>query len=177
MKKRLIRIGIVLFLLIDVGIIGYFLQKKFIKPEAAHFHAGFQVYIDDKLQDFSDTKYMETKPCANDEGDETKSPEELQKDKAHLHDNVGNVVHSHVKGGTWEDLFRNIKFNIHPEKGITAYVNGKEVKNILQYPIHPYDSAIILVGKHGDKDTYLKNAVTKAEILKEEKNSESCGIP
>jgi hypothetical protein len=34
-----------------------------------------------------------------------------------------------------------------------------------------------LVGKHGDTDKYLKNAVTKAEILKEEKNSESCGIP
>ena len=140
MKRRLIRIGIVFFLLIDVGTIGYFLQKKFSKPETVHFHAGFQVYIDGKLQNFSNIKYMETKPCANDEGDETKSPEELQKDKAHLHDNVGNVVHSHVRGGAWGDLFRNIKFNIQSEKGIAAYVNGKEVKNILQYPIYPYDS-------------------------------------
>ena len=177
MKKRLIRIAIVLFLLLDLVIIGYLLQKKFVQPEKAHFHAGFHVYIDGKLQDFSDTKYMETKPCNKDEGDKEKSPEELQKDKAHLHDNVGNVVHSHVRGGTWGDLFTNINFNIHPEKGITAYVSGKEVKNILQYPIQPYDSAVILVGKHGDKATYLKNAVTRAAILQEEKNSESCGIP
>lgn len=177
MKKKLIRIGIVLFLLIDLGIIGYFLQKKFINPEKAHFHAGFRVYVDDKLQDFSDIRYMELKPCTNDEGDATKSPEELQKDKAHLHDNVGDVVHSHVKGGTWGDLFTNLKFNIHPEKGIIAYVNGREVKNILYYSIQPYDSVVIVVGKHGNQDKYLKTAVTKAAILTEEKNSESCGIP
>ena len=35
--------------------------------EEVHYHAGFQVYIDNKLQDFAKLKYMSIKPCGIEE--------------------------------------------------------------------------------------------------------------
>ncbi len=169
-RKRLL---IVLFLLLDIFIVGFVIYNFQAKPEKAHFHAGFQVYADGKLQNFSDAKYMKEAPCTL-EG--TDLNEDVQMDKAHLHDMAGNVAHAHVKGGKWEDLFKNIKYTFPDNKPVEGYVNGKAVNNILQYQINPYDSIIIVVGSQpNDINTYLKGAVTRDEIVTEEKKSENCG--
>ena len=176
MRKKIILLLIVAFVLLDALVIGVVAYKFYTKPQKAHFHAGFQVYVDRKLQDFSDIKYMNITPCAlreNMGGPE--SPEDLQMDKAHLHDNIGDVVHAHIKGGTWSDLFTNVKYDITAKGEVQGYVNGKAVDNILKYKIQPYDSIIILIGNNENIDQYLPNAVTKDAIVKAEKMSETCG--
>lgn len=176
MRKKIILILILTFLIVDSLVIGVVAYKFYTKPEKAHFHAGFQVYLNGKLQNFSNLKYMNVTPCAlrKDTG-KSESPEDLQMDKAHLHDNIGDVVHTEVKGGTWGDLFKNIEFDIAAKGEVQGYVNGKEVDNILQHKIAPYDSVIILVGNNKSIEQYLPTSVTKEAIVKAEKMSETCG--
>lgn len=176
MRKKVIFALILVFLLVDALIIGVVAYKFYTKPEKAHFHAGFKVYANGKLENFSDIKYMKITPCALDENmDNEESPEDIQLDKAHLHDDIGDVVHAHVKGGAWGDLFTNIKYDIKARGDVEGYINGKAVEDILKYKIQPYDSVIILVGKNNDTDQYLQTSVTKDAIIKAEKMSENCG--
>lgn len=141
-------------------------------PEEIHYHAGFQVYKDNILQDYSDFKYMKVEPCSLDSHEDT-SPEEEQLEKAHLHDGIGDVVHVHRKNAIWADLFTNI--NVEIDSDVVGYVNGEKVDDILSYPIKAYDSIVILEGKNTDIDKKLKGAVTKEHIVETEQKSESCG--
>lgn len=168
MKKILV----VLIIIILLSIGGYFYYLNFLKPKEVHFHAGFQVYVNGKLQDFSDLKYMHIDPCTT---KKNTIPEDEQEEKAHLHDFVGDVVHVHRDNAVWQDLFTNIKYKIDKTKPIEGYINGKKTEGILHKPIHPYDIMLLLIGKHGNINYYLKNSVKKNHILKIEKKSESCG--
>lgn len=136
-----------------------------------HYHAGFQLYKDDRRVDFSDFKYMKVEPCSLDEHDEM-SPEEEQLEKAHMHDGVGDVVHVHVEGSKWGDLFKNIGYEIGEVEG---YVNGEKVEDILNYPIQAYDSVVIFEGKNTDIEAIVENRVTKEHMVETESNSENCG--
>ena len=93
-------------------------------------------------------------------------------EKAHLHDEIGDVVHVEAENAKWKDLFTNINFKIDPEKPITGFVNGKKTENILNEPIQSYESVVFFVGKVDEKK--LKNSVTKDQIKKAEKNNETC---
>ena len=163
----------IIFLIIGVIIVsgGVFFYKKLTTPQVIHFHAGFQVYVDGQLQDYSDQKYMSLLPC----GKAYNDPKLEQAEKAHLHNQVGDVVHVHRVGATWADLFYNMHVSFG-NKSIVGYVNKKQVPDILHQPIHPYDRAIILVGKRGNIQEYFKNQVTIAHILKIERGAfEDCG--
>ncbi len=81
------------------------IAPKFIKPKDLHFHAGFQVYVDDKLQDFSDNKYMDETPCTKNGKPLPDVKVDDQLEKAHMHDHKGYIVHVHRKGSNWSDLF------------------------------------------------------------------------
>ena len=166
MKQRTIILGLLFVsVVLMVSLFTYF--KQFKKAKDVHYHAGFQVYADGKLQDFSDAKFMHIMPCG--EG-EHKEDENLE--KAHLHDGVGDVVHVHRENVFWRDLFKNLNFKIDQSKPLESYVNGKKVEDILDYPIKSYDSVVIFIGK-SDKNL-LKNAVTKEKIVEVEKKSEGC---
>jgi hypothetical protein len=169
MKKILL----IVLILIGLGIGGYFYYVNFFKQKEVHYHAGFRVYVDGKQVDFTALKYMSVAPCTT-EG--AKLPEDDQEEKAHLHDFVGDVVHVERSNAVWGDLFKNIKYPVDTSKPIVAYINGRKVDNILHYPIRPYDSLILLIGKHGSPSDYLKNAVTRAHIVEVEKKSEACGV-
>lgn len=166
MKKLFFVIGLVTF-----AVAFYLLRMISQEPKERHIHAGFQVYADGKLQNFSLNKYMSIESC-KEEIHEKKTEDEIQEEKAHLHDNVGDVVHSEREGARWKDLFTNIHFSFDRSKQITGYVNGQEVRDIFSYPINAYDSVTIFVGKT-DKSS-LKNAVTKNKIKEAEKTSEDC---
>jgi hypothetical protein len=155
-------------------ILGYFyIRIKLISPPAKlHYHAGFLVYVDGKIQDFSAGKYMNIDFCSAPHTVET--PQEIQIGKAHLHDNVGDVVHVHRAGAVWGDLFTNIHYTFPVGKPITGYVNGYAVPDILTYPIRSYDSIIIIVGKSSGVD--LTKMVSKSHILDVERHSESCSV-
>ncbi|MBI4226007.1 hypothetical protein HY612_02735 [Candidatus Roizmanbacteria bacterium] len=166
--KRLI-IGLGLLSLI----IGFLLfQKLNHEPKERHVHAGFQVYVDGKLQDFSEAKYMSLLLCEEENTHPKKTKERIQIEKAHLHHNVGDVVHSEREGAVWGDLFKNIKVEFDRSKRVEGYVNGKKITNIFDYPIKAYDSVVIFSGKIEEK--LLKKAVTKKRIKEVEREGAEC---
>lgn len=185
MYMRKVILAILILLLAGAG--GYFYYRNFVKPKAVHFHAGFKVYVDGKLMDFSDIKYMNIEPCKEHEGEfETRlrsvmqnfgeAKEDEQIEKAHLHDFVGDIVHVHRSNAVWGDLFQNIKFRIDSSKPMLVYINGRIVDDVLDYSIHAYDSLVLIIGKHNrDIGNYLKTAVKKEHIEQTEKKSETCG--
>ncbi len=167
-RKILIALGITLLLAALAG--GYFGYKILTTPKKVHYHAGFVVFQNDKKIDFSDFKYMRVKPCDDVKGNDT--DEDIQAEKAHLHDQVGDIVHVEREGGYWRDLFSNIKYPIDYSKA-KAYVNGKEVKDFQDTKIIPYESIVILMGKN--TSTHENDAVSKKYIEKKEKESVECG--
>jgi hypothetical protein len=169
MKTRILA---VLLLLIALGGLGVIFRKQLFPVKKVHYHAGFQVYRNDALQNFSDPQYMHQKPCTTNETNN--EPEDEQIEKAHLHDLVGDVVHIHRENVTWQDLFTNLKYPID-SKQTTAYLNNKKIDNFLSTPIHPYDSLVIFIGKNIQIDKKLSNAVKKSHIQQIEKQSENCG--
>jgi hypothetical protein len=140
--------------------------------EEIHFHAGFQVYKDNILQDFSDFKYMKIEPCSL-ESHEEESENEEQLEKAHLHDGVGDVVHVHRDTAIWADLFQNINVSIDQES--EGYINGEKVDDILSLPIKKYDRVVIFEGKNSEIQQKLAGAVTNEHIMETEQKSENCG--
>ena len=168
MKKLILPIIFVI-----VAIVGYFAYETYFKePARRHIHAGIQVYVNGTLQDFSSARYMSLKPCSEPGTKATQA--QLQEEKAHLHDNVGDVAHSHREGATWGDFFKNISYTF-PEGNVTADVNGNTVNNILNQHINAYDSVVIFVGDIKNKNDALRRRVTKAHIVDVEQKSEGCG--
>lgn len=165
MKGRILVI-VIGIILIAGGIVAY---QKIVLGKKVHYHAGFKVYVNGKLQDFGEGKYMSLLPCGESDGHNE------QLEKAHLHDLVGTVVHVHRNGAKWKDLFQNINYKIDPSVISLVYINGRQEDEILNKSIEPYESVIILIGTYDPKKNYVKEAVTKQEIQSQEKKSESCG--
>jgi hypothetical protein len=165
MNKRILAFCVVAVLLLATG---FMILRP--KPKEVHYHAGFLVYVDGIQQDFSDSKYMKIEPCTV-SGAKVHEDEELE--KAHLHDSVGDVVHVHRTGAVWGDLFKNIHYMFKSGEPIRGFIGGKEIPNILTYPIKAYDSVIFVIGSDSGVD--LTKVVTKAHIVEVENKGESCG--
>ncbi len=142
--------------------------------EGIHYHAGFQVYVDNELQDFADLKYMKQDPCGA-KHEITDSPELEQLEKAHLHDLNGDVVHVHRESPTWGDLFMNMPYEFPDDTHIT-YVNGERLESdILDYELKANDSVVIFVGTNTNINGKLADAITIDRIREVEALSEDCG--
>jgi hypothetical protein len=180
-KKFFFFLPIVIILSVTVAMSGIKLfdnLQNSEKEESAkdiHYHAGFQVYIDGKLQDFSGNEYMHETPCTVD-GKPVENSEHAdeQLEKAHLHDHTGDVAHVHREGAVWGDLFTNIHYQFPKEKKIKVFAHGKEIESLEDYPIIPNDSVVILIGEYESPDEYLENSVTPEKIKEVEKKSETC---
>lgn len=166
MKKSYLAICIVVISLLAT-------TRIFWRPKSSniHFHAGFLVYADGALQNFSETKYMKIEPC-NAKGSVVHEDEQLE--KAHLHNGVGDVVHVHRSGAIWNDLFKNIRYASPEKTAIKGFENGKEIPNFLSSPIKPYESVIIIQGDASGIE--LSKFVTKDHIIEVEKKVETCGL-
>ncbi|HYD35112.1 MAG TPA: hypothetical protein VD999_03535 [Vitreimonas sp.] len=163
-------------LAITVSVAGwwyYYRTPDDIHHESVHYHAGFQVYVDDVKQDYSDWKYMNFTPCGDHQ--EKQTPEEEQQEKAHLHDGNGDVVHVHRPGATWGDLFKNIGVTLDANKEVVAYSGDQKITDILTKPIEANQSIVIVVGAQEKANEYLPNRVTLERIAEVEKKSELCG--
>ncbi len=168
-KKLLFFIPPVIIILFGLGVI--VAKNRFFTPQKTHYHAGFVVFQNNKKIDFSDTKYMFLEPCVLNNKHED-SDEDIQIEKAHLHDNVGDLVHIERTGAIWQDLFTNIHFPINYSQ-VTAYINGKQTQNFQLQAIHNDDSLVVFIGK--DDTKLLSQAVTKSYIEKMAKKSTTCG--
>lgn len=169
-KKFLLFIVSVIVLLFGVSI--FVRAQKLFTPQKTHYHAGFVVFQNDKKLDFSDMKYMSVEPCVLNNKRDNDTPEQIQIEKAHLHDNVGNLVHVERTGPIWKDLFTNIHYPIDFTK-TTGYINGKQVNNYQFQSIKPFDSLVVFIGKSDQK--LLAQAVTKGYMIKMAKKSTTCG--
>ncbi len=144
------------------------------ETEAIHYHAGFQVYVDNELQDFADLKYMKQDPCG-DKHEVTASLAEEQLEKAHLHDVIGDVVHVHREQATWEDLFQNMEYDL-PDEALIVYVDGALAEgDALKQEIRPDERVIFFFGTNTDIEDKLADGVTLDRIHEIEQRSEDCG--
>jgi hypothetical protein len=172
-KRRLV----ILFFVLAVSIIsicGAFLfwRTQSVKPQKVHYHAGFLVFQDDQKIDFSATKYMFLEPCTV--GNTHKDTQaEIQVEKAHLHDNVGDVVHIERSGAIWSDLFKNIGYSMNFSKA-TGYINGKKVANFQSQPIVSDDVLVVFIGNN-DIAKDLAQAPTQKYIEDKAEESKTCG--
>ncbi|MEO6508735.1 MAG: hypothetical protein ABIO02_02170 [Patescibacteria group bacterium] len=158
---------IIIAVLVIIAALSVILYLKTSEKDV-HFHSGFQIYIDGKLQDYKDAKYMSLVPCNNDDHQVETT------DKVHLHDGVGSVVHVHQSNVIWNDLFRYLKLDISKIDPVEAYVNGIKINSIAEEEIQPYDSLVLLLGKHEKINTYLDAALTKEYIHDAETKSGLC---
>jgi hypothetical protein len=165
MKLRVVLLAVLLVILV-VG--GWWLTKKLTK---IHYHAGFQVYVDGEKQDFSGDQFMNNEPCSI----AKETAEDIQRDKGHLHDNVGDVVHIHTSGAVWGDLFKNLNFVFPATESAEFYLDGIKTDKAMSTPIKAYDSLVVLVGAHGDINQILNNQVSREYIQSVEKKSDGCG--
>lgn len=169
-NKRFLYITVPLIILLIIISI-FFIFKNQLTSAKAHYHAGFIVFQNNKKLNFSDSKYMFIEPCALNQKS-SDSTAVIQIKKAHLHDNVGDLVHIEHVGAKWQDLFININFPIN-YSSVVGYINGKKIFNFQTQSIHPYDSLVVLIGKNDSK--FLKQAVTKDYMIKMAKKSTTCG--
>jgi hypothetical protein len=142
------------------------------EPKEVHYHAGFVVFDNTQKVDFSDSKYMSVFPCEIEGEEKEKSVEEIQIEKAHLHDGVGDVVHVEAENSKWRDLFTNLDYEID-YASVSAYLNGNPTQNFQDLPITAYDSLVLFTG---DVDqNLLPQAVSKDRIIEVEATSVECG--
>ena len=152
--------GILIGMLVILGI-------RFVSyepPKDVHYHANFAVYVDGKQEQFSNPLlYEEISECSI-------STEEKPGERAHLHENIKDVVHVEDSAVTWGNFFQNINWNVSDKyldtsedllvntetKKVTYVLNGEEVSNITNKVI-------------GDKDRLLVSygTATKDEINKQ----------
>jgi hypothetical protein len=165
------RVILVVVIIVAVSLGVWFAQSKptLEKVEHPHVHAGFHLYRENELMDFSDLVYMHLESCRESEAE----PVDEQVEKAHLHNGVGDVVHVHRQQVVWGDLFINLKQSIRTEH--TGYVNGVLTEDILNYPINAYDSVVIIEGEAENLEEKLAGAVKRERILEVEAQVENCG--
>lgn len=149
-----------------------FTRKSSVTPTPEiHYHAGFRIYKDGKLQDFTKLEFMSIKPCAIEPGEEH---EETEADMLHLHDGVGDVVHIHGAGRKWGHLFTYLK--LETPQTITAYSGASQVTHPLDTPIQKYQSVIFFIGDEpANKAEIIATPISKQYIQEAEKRSENCG--
>lgn len=169
MRRKIIGI-IAVIIMIVVSYFTYFTFKEITTPKKVHYHAGFVVFKEDKRVNFSDFKYMRVKPCTEDKNHED-SVEDVQAEKAHLHDLVGDVVHVEEKNAYWRDLFYNINYKLEYSNAV-ALIDGKKVTQFENRKIQPDESLIILIGNN--KSNHLQDAVSKSYINEKAAKSEDC---
>ena len=175
MKKIVLTVSLI------IGIIAFLNYQRIITlvspthdEEEVHLHAGFLVYKDNTLRDFSSFEFQNFVPCSEDAHDETNDPAHEQLEKAHLHDRVGNVVHVHRSNAMWGDLFKNIKVSL--DATATAYLNGEVLEDFRNFPIRPYDSIVIFEGANNNIEAKLGETIKRDFIEKIELKSENCGV-
>lgn len=167
--RKLLIISFLLVCLLAAGIFFYFKQRAQSPAVKVHYHAAFLVYQDNQPLDFSALKYMKIENCTVNNVQQ----EDEQLEKAHLHDNIGNIVHIQQANATWKDLFFNIRFEM--TKDVVGYINGQLVPDILNQKIEPHDRVLFLIGINDNLQEKLAAVPDDAQITKIDNSSESCG--
>ena len=153
-------------------------------PKEVHYHANFAVYNDGKQEQFSNPLlYEEISECSI-------STEKKPGERAHLHENIKDVVHVEDSAVTWGNFFQNINWNVSDKyldtsedllvntetKKVTYVLNGEEVSNITNKVIGDKDRLLVSYGS-STKDELSKQfdtVATTAEKYNITKDPASC---
>lgn len=124
-------------------------------PQQIHYHANFAVYINGKREQFKSPMYYEEVSGSCALGNDVKPVQ-----RAHMHDEINDVVHVHDHGVTWGDFFMNIGWAVGPDfirtpdgvlqpdtdHRITYLVNNHAIADISTEVIHDEDRLLVDFG-------------------------------
>jgi len=168
--KRVLFIFIIIVSL--VGIV-FLYQKSHSQHDESHvhYHAGFVVYIDGVKQDYSASQHMHVDMCSIDRKQQSNTMQKA--DRAHLHNNIGDVAHIHATAVTWRELFENAHISLPTDKSLITYQNGEEFnRNIFNTVISPYESIILVYGE--PIEITPESFISKTYIEEVEKQPSGC---
>lgn len=124
-------------------------------PERVHYHANFDVYINGQREVFNNPVYYEEEggSCVEETG---MTPEE----RAHMHDNIGDVAHVEDHAVTWGQFFQNLGWAVNDriiqtrdglyvaddQHKITFNLSGRAIQDITSEVIRDKDRLLIDFG-------------------------------
>ncbi|HSX17928.1 MAG TPA: hypothetical protein VLE51_01050 [Candidatus Saccharimonadales bacterium] len=134
-----------------------------------HYHANFAVYIDGQREQFKGASYYEEETACK-AGDNI-----APADRAHMHDNINDVVHVHDRAVTWEQFFNNLGWSVGGdfiETRDTLYQNND--RSILHITLNGQDlTGISSIANKviGDRDKLLLDYGPTDSQIKQEYNA------
>lgn len=154
-------------------------------PKKVHYHANFAVYINGQREEFKDAFYYEETGAACASANST-NPH----DRAHMHDDVNDVVHVHDAAVTWNNFFNNIGWNINPRfvntptqllaaddtNKVTFILNDKVTDNIANRVIGDRDRLLVNYGDQSSSQlgSEFKSIAKSANYYDTHKDPASC---
>lgn len=100
-------------------------------PGFIHYHANFAVYINGQHQLFQGPQYYQEVSICSKSNNIT-----IPQQRAHMHENINNLVHIHDHAVTWGQFFENLGWYIGPDfietdSGTMYTNNGSNVLHII----------------------------------------------
>lgn len=153
-------------------------------PEKVHYHANFAVYINGAREEFKSPRYYEETAATECTTVHVDNPLE----RAHLHDNVSDVVHIEDAAVTWGNFFQNIGWGIDKsfiktdktlyqtddQNKLVFMLNGEEVADISNRIVGNRDKLLVSYGASQDTGQQYKTVGDTAEKYNVEKDPEGC---
>jgi hypothetical protein len=155
LKNKLLLSAVVGLLLGVVIILGIrFVTYKM--PAVVHYHANFAIYVNGVREPFKGFGYYEetaAKACML-------TPVDTPKERAHMHDNVSDVVHVEDHLVTWGNLMQNLGWGLgndylrtkdtmlvnNDTSKLSFILNGQPVESISDQIIQDKDRLLISYG-------------------------------
>jgi len=158
------------------------------EPETVHYHANFALYVNGQKEQFSGTQYYtEVEMC-------TLEPVMTPTGRAHMHDNVNNVVHVEDHAVTWGQFFANLGWYMGPDfiespdgmmykktgdTKLNVIVNGQsytDIGGVVNNVIKDQDKLLVSYGNEADSVLQQEyNAIpSTAHHYDETKDPASC---
>lgn len=173
-------LGVILGIIIFASIRLY----KYSQPEHTHYHANFQVWINGVREEFvSPLYYQEVASCLKDDDNNPKH-------RAHMHNQINDVVHVHASAVTWGQFFENINIGAQPNylrigdqiytnndnQNVKYILNGKELSSLNGVMINSEDTMLVNYGSENVADLLAKqnNITNKAKVYNTQKDPASC---
>ena len=155
------------------------------KPvEAVHYHANFVVYVDGKQEQFANPLlYEEISAC---------NISTIMKpgERAHLHENIKDVVHVEDEAVTWGNFFQNIGWSVSNDylhtsetllvsngtKKVSYILNGEAAEDISKKTIGDKDRLLVSYGDstNNQLNQQFATVASSAEKYNVTKDPASC---
>ena len=176
----LLFIGAVIGALIILGV-----RFASYRPERTHYHANFAVYINGQREAFTDPAFYEESGAACSE-EAQMTPHE----RAHLHDNVNDVVHVEDQAVTWGQFFTNLGWIVDAkliqtpslmyvadqDHKISFILNGEKTDNVSNRVIGDRDKLLVdFAGSQENINKAYADIPSSAQKYNLSKDPATCG--